>query len=56
MSGFGLPDDPVSETTSHTASRELRRRWFFRSYIRCYWPEQATIDGTWKPPIVEKVK
>jgi hypothetical protein len=28
----------------------------FSLYIRCYWPEEAVLDGTWKPPIVEKVK
>ena len=28
----------------------------FSLYIRAYWPEQAALDGTWKPPIIEKVK
>jgi hypothetical protein len=28
----------------------------FSLYIRAYWAEQATIDGTWQPPKVEKVK
>ena len=28
----------------------------FSLYIRCYWPEQAVLDGTWMPPTVEKVK
>jgi hypothetical protein len=28
----------------------------FSLYIRCYWPEQAVLDGTWMPPQVEKVK
>jgi hypothetical protein len=28
----------------------------FSLYIRCYWAEQAVIDGTWMPPQVEKVK
>ena len=28
----------------------------FSLYIRAYWPDKAIIDGTWKPPIVEKVK
>jgi hypothetical protein len=28
----------------------------FSLYVRCYWPEQAVLDGTWRPPIVEKVK
>ena len=28
----------------------------FSLYIRCYWPEQAVLNGTWKPPQVEKVK
>jgi hypothetical protein len=27
----------------------------FSLYIRCYWAEQAVIDGTWMPPQVEKV-
>jgi hypothetical protein len=26
----------------------------FSLYIRCYWPEQAILDGTWMPPQVEK--
>lgn len=28
----------------------------FSLYIRAYWPEKAILDGTWMPPIVEKVK
>jgi hypothetical protein len=28
----------------------------FSLYMRCYWPEQAIIDGTWMPPNVERVK
>jgi hypothetical protein len=28
----------------------------FSLYIRCYWAEQAILDGTWMPPQVEKVK
>jgi hypothetical protein len=28
----------------------------FSLYIRCYWSEQAVLDGTWMPPQVEKVK
>jgi len=28
----------------------------FCLYIRCYWAEQAVLDGTWQPPQVEKVK
>jgi hypothetical protein len=27
----------------------------FSLYIRCYWAEQAILDGTWMPPQVEKV-
>jgi hypothetical protein len=26
----------------------------FSLYIRCYWPRQAVLDGTWKPPAVER--
>ncbi len=28
----------------------------FSLYIRCYWPEQAIIEGSWMPLNVEKVK
>jgi len=28
----------------------------FSLYIRCYWSEQAILDGAWMPPQVEKVK
>ncbi len=28
----------------------------FSLYIRCYWAEQAILDGTWMPPQVELVK
>jgi hypothetical protein len=28
----------------------------FSLYIRCYWAEQAVLDGTWMPPQVEKGK
>lgn len=27
----------------------------FSLYLRCYWSEQAIIDGSWMPPNVEKV-
>src|SRR3990172_8645432 len=28
----------------------------FSLYLRCYWSEQAILDGAWMPPNVEKVK
>ena len=28
----------------------------FSIWIRSYWPEQAILDGTWKPPVVSVVK
>ncbi|MCP9799888.1 DUF1254 domain-containing protein [Synechococcus sp. RedBA-s] len=28
----------------------------FSIWLRAYWPEQAILDGTWKPPVVEIVK
>ena len=28
----------------------------FAIWIRSYWPDQAILDGTWKPPIVAKAK
>ena len=28
----------------------------FSLYLRCYWPEQSVIDGSWVPPNVEKQK
>jgi hypothetical protein len=28
----------------------------FSLYLRCYWSEQAILDGTWMPPQVEKVR
>ena len=27
----------------------------FSLYIRTYWPKQAVLDGSWKPPVVKKV-
>ena len=27
----------------------------FSLYIRAYWPDKAILDGTWKPPTIEKV-
>ena len=27
----------------------------FSIWIRAYWPDQAILDGTWKPPVVKKV-
>ena len=26
----------------------------FSIWVRAYWPEQAILDGTWKPPVVHK--
>ncbi len=28
----------------------------FSLYMRCYWAEQAVLDGTWMPPNVERMK
>ena len=28
----------------------------FSLYIRAYWPKAAILDGTWMPPVVQKVK
>ena len=28
----------------------------FSLYIRAYWAEKTMLDGTWTPPIIEKVK
>ena len=28
----------------------------FSLYIRCYWGKEAVLDGTWKPPVIEKVE
>jgi hypothetical protein len=28
----------------------------FSLYIRCYWADDAVLDGTWKPPRVEHIK
>jgi hypothetical protein len=28
----------------------------FSLYVRCYWAEQAILDGSWMPPQVEQVK
>jgi hypothetical protein len=41
---------------------EKRANWLpapketFSLYIRCYWPEDSVLNGTWTPPIVTKVK
>ena len=28
----------------------------FSLYIRAYWGKEAILDGSWKPPVIEKVK
>ena len=28
----------------------------FSIWLRTYWPDQAILDGTWKPPLVSMVK
>ena len=28
----------------------------FSLYMRAYWPDQAILDGTWKPPAIEQVQ
>jgi hypothetical protein len=28
----------------------------FSIWLRAYWPDQAILDGTWKPPVVELVR
>jgi hypothetical protein len=27
----------------------------FSLYIRAYWPDQAILDGTWKPPVIARL-
>ena len=27
----------------------------FSIWIRAYWPDQAILDGTWKPPVVKVI-
>jgi hypothetical protein len=27
----------------------------FSLYIRAYWPDKAIVDGSWKPPVIERV-
>jgi hypothetical protein len=27
----------------------------FSLYIRGYWPDQAMVDGSWKPPVIERM-
>ncbi|VVN82626.1 hypothetical protein PS726_01210 [Pseudomonas fluorescens] len=42
--------------------KDMENNWLpapegiFSLYIRAYWPEKAILDGTWVPPIVEKMK
>ena len=28
----------------------------FSLWIRAYWPDQAILDGTWKPPVVSRLQ
>ena len=28
----------------------------FSLWLRAYWPEQAMLDGTWKPPAINKIR
>ena len=28
----------------------------FSIWLRAYWPDQAILDGTWKPPVVKRVQ
>jgi hypothetical protein len=28
----------------------------FSIWLRTYWPDQAILDGTWKPPVIDMVK
>jgi len=27
----------------------------FSIWIRAYWPDQAILDGTWKPPVIARL-
>ena len=46
---------------AQSPGKDMENNWLpapdgtFSLYIRAYWPENATLDGTWKPPSVEKV-
>lgn len=28
----------------------------FSLYVRCYWAEQAVLDGTWTPPQIQRLR
>jgi hypothetical protein len=49
-------------TGAKSPGKEKESNWLpapegtFSFYIRCYWAEQAVLDGTWMPPTVTMVK
>ena len=53
--------DHLSREPSRPAKRRnptgyRRRLGNFSIWIRAYWPDQAILDGTWKPPVVKIAK
>jgi hypothetical protein len=59
-----LQYNPDGSLTLHfgakSPGKEKETNWLpapegmFSLYLRCYWPEQAILDGTWMPPNVER--
>ena len=56
------PDGSLTLHASTTSpGKEKETNWLpapegtFSLYFRCYWGEAAILDGSWKPPIIEKV-
>jgi hypothetical protein len=48
--------------STQSPGEEVESNWLpapketFSLYIRAYWGKEAILDGSWKPPVIEKVK
>jgi hypothetical protein len=48
--------------SAHSPGGDKESNWLpapedaFSLYIRAYWGKEAILDGSWKPPVIEKVK
>ncbi|WP_186408324.1 DUF1214 domain-containing protein [Candidatus Accumulibacter aalborgensis] len=52
----------IEELGNKSPGRDKESNWLpaptgnFSIWLRTYWPGQAILDGTWKPPVVRMVK
>ncbi len=51
--GPGAAAEPQDRAARSSENRLVTPRGAFSLFLRIYWPDEAAIDGSWTPPVVE---